>query len=166
MLVTLVIDVTSQQSVDEAKAELESKLTSLNVLINNAGISGGIPQTALSATVDIMKDLFETNLFGMIGTNLAFIDLPKKFDAPRIVNVTFDPGSLTLQSNPAYEHYKVKTGACDPSKTDLNAYTIALAYELRELPFKINAVNPEYTANDFNHYTGSKSVGEMVPRLF
>jgi NAD(P)-dependent dehydrogenase (short-subunit alcohol dehydrogenase family) len=157
---TLVIDVNSQQSVDIAKAELESKLTLLDVLINNAGISGGIPQTALSITVDIMKDVFETNLFGVIRTTLAFIDLLKKSAAPRIVNVTSDLGSLTLQSNPAYEHYEVKTGAYGPSKSALNAYTIALAYELRDLPFKVNAVNPGYTATDFNHHTGPKSVAD------
>ena len=36
----------------------------------------------------------------------------------------------------------------------LNAYTIVLAYELKDLPFKVNAIDPGYTATDFNHHSG------------
>lgn len=45
-----------------------------------------------------------------------------------------------------------------PSKAALNAFTILLAYELRDLPFKVNAIDPGYTATDFNHHSGPGTV--------
>ena len=47
-----------------------------------------------------------------------------------------------------------------PSKSALNAYTVHLAYELRDTNFKVNAVNPGYTATDFNNNTGYKTIAE------
>jgi NAD(P)-dependent dehydrogenase (short-subunit alcohol dehydrogenase family) len=40
----------------------------------------------------------------------------------------------------------------------LNAFTIVLAHELKDLNFKVNAINPGFTATDFNHHSGSKTV--------
>lgn len=36
----------------------------------------------------------------------------------------------------------------------LNAYTVALAYELREKGFKVNAVDPSQTPTDFTGHQG------------
>ena len=44
-------------------------------------------------------------------------------------------------------------------------YTIALAYELRDTPFKVNAVDPGYTATDFNQHSGPGTVEEAAARL-
>jgi NAD(P)-dependent dehydrogenase (short-subunit alcohol dehydrogenase family) len=90
------------------------------------------------------------------------LELLKKSDQPRIVNVTSDLGSLTLHNDPSWVYYAFKGAAYGPSKTALNAYTVALAYELRDTPFKVNAVNPGYTATDFNQHRGTKSVGEAA----
>src|SRR5690606_20541728 len=49
------IDVTDTASVQAACAEIGTKTAVLDVLINNAGINGGLPQTALSATIDQFK---------------------------------------------------------------------------------------------------------------
>ena len=50
-------------------------------------------------------------------------------------------------------------------KSALNAYTIVLAYELRDTPFKVNAVDPGYTATDFNHHSGPGTVPDAAARL-
>lgn len=156
----LIIDVSDQASVDHAKAELEGKLDSLDVLINNAGILGGMQQSALTVSVDTAKEVYETNVFGPMRVTQAFIELLKKSDEPRIVNVTSDLGSLTLHNDPKWAHYEVKAAAYGPSKSALNAYTVHLAYELRDTNFKVNAVNPGYTATDFNHHSGPKTIAE------
>ena len=44
-------------------------------------------------------------------------------------------------------------------------YTIALAYELRDTPFKVNVVDPGYTATDFNHHSGTGTVADAAARL-
>ncbi len=43
------IDVSDDESVKAARAEIGKKIEVLDVLINNAGISGGMPQTATPA---------------------------------------------------------------------------------------------------------------------
>ena len=74
----LVIDVANQTSIDHAKAELERKLESLDVLVNNAGILGGMMQSALTVSIDTAKEVYETNLFGPMRVTQAFIELLKK----------------------------------------------------------------------------------------
>lgn len=110
--------------------------------------------------MDTVKKVYETNLFGPMRVTQAFIGLLRQSNEPRIVNVTSDLGSLTLHNDPSYPHFNVKGGAYGPSKTALNAYTVHLAYELKDTPFKVNAVNPGYTATDFNNHSGPKTVAE------
>ena len=82
----------------------------------------------------------------------------KKSDKPRISNITSGLGSLTLHSDSNWKYYQVKAAAYGPSKTALNAYTIVLAYELKDSNFKVNVIDPGYTATDFNHHNGPGSV--------
>lgn len=161
----LKIDVSDSVSVKAARAELGKKTDVLDVLINNAGINGGMPQTALTSNVDIMRDVFNVNVFGVVRVTQAFIDLLKKSDEPRIVNVSSSQGSLTLHSDPTSKYYNNKGAIYHPSKAALNMYTIDLAYELRETPFKINAVDPGFTATDFNNHRGTGTVEEAGTRI-
>jgi NAD(P)-dependent dehydrogenase (short-subunit alcohol dehydrogenase family) len=156
----LTIDVTDPDSVKQASQELSSKITHLDVLINNAGISGDFPQDASNVTQENIRSVFETNFFSVIQTTQAFLPLLRKSDAPRIVNVSSDLGSLGSHSDPNYEHYDTKLAAYCSSKTALNAYTVMLAYELRDTNFKVNSVNPGYTKTDFNFHQGQKSIPE------
>jgi NAD(P)-dependent dehydrogenase (short-subunit alcohol dehydrogenase family) len=161
----IVIDVDNSNSIKAARETLGQKTSVLDVLINNAGISGGMSQPALGTDVGVIKQVFETNLFGVIDTTQAFIDLLRQSPEPRIVNVTSGLGSLTLHNDPNWKYYHVKGAAYGPSKAALNAYTIMLAYELRDTPFKVNAVDPGYTATDFNHHSGPGSVEDAAARL-
>ena len=159
------IDVTDTASVQAARAEIGSKTDLLDVLINNAGINGGLPQTALSATIDQFQTVFDTNLYGVVRVTQAFIDLLKKSRQPRIVNVSSSQGSLTLASDPTDAYYHHKGAVYQSSKTALNMYTIALAYELRDTLFKVNMVDPGFVATDFNNHRGFGTVEEAGTRI-
>ena len=161
----IVIDVDNLDSIKAARETLGQKINVLDVLINNAGISGDMQQTALGTDISVFKQVFETNFFGVIETTQAFIDLLKQSPEPRIVNVTSGLGSLTLHNDPSWKYYPFKTACYGPSKAALNAYTIVLAYELRDTPFKVNAVDPGYTATDFNHHSGPGTVPDAAARL-
>lgn len=152
------IDVTNPESISAAKNIVEKEHGKLDILINNAGILGTQPQTAIETPVDNIKEVFETNFFGVINVTQAFLDLLKKSDSPRISNITSGLGSLTLHSDPSWKYYQVKNAAYGPSKTALNAYTIVLAYELKDSNFKVNVIDPGYTATDFNHHSGPGSI--------
>ena len=124
------IDVTSPESISLARNIIEKEQGKLDILINNAGILGPQLQTAAETSVENIKEVFETNFFGVINVTQAFLELLKKSDSPRISNITSGLGSLTLHNDPNWKYYQVKSAAYGPSKTALNAYTIVLAHEL------------------------------------
>jgi len=77
------------------------------------------------------------------------------------VNVSSGLGSLTGQSDPTWEYYPFKS-AYFTSKTALNAYTVWLAYDLRDAPFKVNAIDPGYTATEFNNFRGPGKIEDAA----
>ena len=159
------IDVSDAGSVKDARAEIGKKTDVLDVLINNAGVSGDMPQTATGTNMSVFKEVFDTNLFGVVLVTQAFMNLLQKSPQPRIVNVTSGLGSLTLHNDPTWKYYAVKAAVYNASKAALNMYTITLAYELRDTPFKVNAVDPGYTATDFNNHSGPGTVEDAAKRV-
>ncbi|WP_130735183.1 SDR family NAD(P)-dependent oxidoreductase [Flavobacterium sp. J27] len=152
------IDVTNEETILEAKNIIENEQGKLDVLINNAGISKGFPESVLTTEIGDIQEVFDTNYFGTIRVTQIFMDLLRKSEAPRISNITSGLGSLNLHSNPNWKYYNVKLASYVPSKALVNTYTILLAYELKDLPFKVNAIDPGYTATDFNNYSGPGTV--------
>ena len=156
------LNVTDQGSVSAARATIGKKTEVLDVLINNAGISGGFPQSALNATIDQFKTVYETNVFGVVSVTQAFIDLLKRSPEPRIVNVSSAMGSLSLAADLSNSN---KMAVYQSSKSALNMYTINLAYDLRDTPFKVNMVCPGYTKTDFTGHQGTSTVQEAGQRI-
>jgi NAD(P)-dependent dehydrogenase (short-subunit alcohol dehydrogenase family) len=152
------IDVTNFDSILAAKKIVEMEQGKLDILINNAGILGTNPQEASNTSIEDIQKVFDTNFFGVISVTQAFLELLKKSESPRISNITSGLGSLTLHSDPNWKYYDIKTASYGTSKAALNAYSIVLAYELKELPFKVNVIDPGYTATDFNHHSGPGTV--------
>ena len=153
------IDVTNINSIKQAKRELETKIEALDILINNAGIAGEQPQTPSLIEIENLREIFETNFFGVLQTTQQFIPLLKKSKEPQIINVSSSLGSLTLHSSP--ESNPASWGAYDAygcSKTALNAFTVMLAYEFKGTNFKINSIAPGYTATDLNQNKGTQTV--------
>jgi NAD(P)-dependent dehydrogenase (short-subunit alcohol dehydrogenase family) len=154
-ITAIAIDVTNEDSIALAFSIIEKEQGQLDILINNAGISGIVPQNAMETPVENYREVFNVNLYGTIRVTQAFIGLLKKSVAPRIVNVSTSVGSLSLQSNPAWPAYNYgKYAVYAASKAAMNMYTVHLAYELRDTAFKINAVCPGYTKTNFTNYNG------------
>lgn len=170
------IDVTDEQSVLHARTELVKNISTLDILINNAGISGVkvdqegnfTPEswTAEKATIDTFKEVYATNLYGVVRVTQVLLDLLKKSPEPRIVMVSSSVGSLTQQSNPQWPMYDTaKYAVYASSKSAMNMYTVHLAYELRDTPFRINMVDPGYTKTDFNYNMGFTAVETAAERI-
>jgi NAD(P)-dependent dehydrogenase (short-subunit alcohol dehydrogenase family) len=152
------IDVCDRNSIEAAKESLTSKISSLDLLINNAGIAGKVPQNASDTSSEEIRRVFDTNFFGTIDVTQAFLGLLGKAETPVIVNLSSGLASLTLHGDPEWMFYPYKGATYGPSKTAQNAYTVALAYEMRDKGFKINAVDPGFTATDFNQHRGQGTV--------
>ena len=159
------LDISDDESVKNARAEIGKKTKALDILINNAGIYGGYPQSALDSTIDQFKKAYDANVYGVVRVTQAFIDLLEKSAEPRIVNVSSSQGSITLHSDPSYKYYDYKGAVYLSSKSAMNMYTVVLAYELRDSNFKINAVCPGYTKTDFNGHRGPGSVEDAGKRI-
>lgn len=127
-------------------------------MINNAGISKGFPESVLTTSTKDIQEVFDTNYFGTINVTQTFMELLNNSDSPRISNISSGLGSLNLHSDPTWKYYNVKLASYFPSKALVNTYTILLAYELKDTPFKVNAIDPGYTATDFNHHSGPGTV--------
>ncbi|NSL86176.1 SDR family oxidoreductase [Chitinophaga sp. Mgbs1] len=159
------LDITDDASVIKARKEIGKKTNVLDILINNAGMYGGYPQTALDATIDQFKATYDANVYGAVRVVQAFIDLLRNSPAPRIVNVSSSQGSITLHSDPTYKYYDYKGVVYLSSKSALNMYTVVLAYELKNTGFKVNAVCPGYTKTDFNGHRGTGTVKAAGKRI-
>ena len=154
----LVIDVTSDESVTAAAETLSKKISALDVLINNAGIvaSGWAP--VLQEKVSQVQETYSVNVFGVIRTTTAFIDLLKKSKSARIVNVSSGLGSLTLASDKNDPYYNYTTLGYHSSKSALNMITISYAKALAEFGIKVNSADPGYTATDLNANSGPQTI--------
>ena len=158
----LLFDVRDEASLKIAVQALEARSGKLDLLVNNAGIVGEMPQQASAVSLDAMRTVYETNFFGVVQVTQHFLPLLKKAPQPRIVNVSSDLASLTLHHDPSWQFYELKLAAYATSKTALNAYTVMLAYELKDTAFKVNAVNPGFTATDMNDNAGDLTVEQAA----
>ena len=158
------IDISDPESIIAARVAIGKTTKFLDVLINNAGITGPWPQTT-NANISVFKEVYETNFFGAILVIQTFLDLLEQSTEPRIVNVTSSLGSLTLHNDPSWKFYEAKGAVYNSSKTALNMYTVHLAYDLRKTRFKVNLVDPGYVATDMNNYMGTDPVELAAARV-
>lgn len=153
----LLLDVTDDSSVGAAAREVESGIGRLDILVNNAALKLEVaPSPPSQCSLTMVRETFETNVFGSIRVLLAMLPLLRRSDAPRIVNVSSGLGSLTLATTEGTKHSERPLLSYNPSKAALNSITVQFANELRGTPFKVNAADPGYTNTDM---TGSGDRG-------
>jgi NAD(P)-dependent dehydrogenase (short-subunit alcohol dehydrogenase family) len=150
------LDVTNQNSIAAAVDRLREDLGALDVLVNNAGIAGGQLRPG-EATIEDLRHVFETNVFGAAAAMDAFTPLLEASDSPVVVNVSSAVGSLTLNTAPDSRWTML---AYPMSKAALNMLTIQYA---RAFPrWRVNATTPGLTATDF---TGPRDGKPTVEEL-
>jgi len=153
------LDVSSDASVRAAAAWIEREYGRLDILLNNAGIARGNPPS--QTDLDLMREVYEVNVFGVIRVTNAMLPLLRRAPAARIVNVSSEVGSITSMTDPASPLAQMPAGLAYPSsKAALNMITAMYAKELRDTPIKVNAANPGYTKTDLNRNSGLRSATE------
>ena len=155
---TVVIDIADINSVRQARQQLETQISSLDILINNAGISGDQPQDFSTGGMENLRKVFDVNFFGTIQTTQEFLPLLRKSTEPSIINVSSEVGSISLRTEAGRNTNRDKYNAYGSSKTALNAFTVMLANELHDAGIRVNSVTPGYTATDLNQFQGVKTV--------
>jgi NAD(P)-dependent dehydrogenase (short-subunit alcohol dehydrogenase family) len=163
------IDVTDDASVSAAAKTIGAD-GGLDVLVNNAGIEmraeGNVVPGAAEITADVMRSLFETNVFGVVRVTHAFLPLLQRSAAPVVVNVSSGLASMTRATTPGAPGYAYPGVAYPASKVAVNMITVQYAKAFPEM--RINAVEPGFTATDLNQHTGAQTVeagAEIIIRM-
>jgi len=150
----LEFDITKTSDYQAAYDYFDSKHGRLDILVNNAGIAGGTfpgegpEHRAGDVPLDLLRRVFDTNFFAQVALTKTLLPLIRKSAAGRIVNLSSILGSLNLQADPKSPIYGAKSFAYDASKTALNAFTVHLAYELRDTNIKVNSAHPGWVKTD------------------
>ena len=136
----LALDVSDDDSVDGCFREVDERYGRLDVLVNNAAINYDTWQRGVDADLAVVRETFETNLFGAWRCCRRAIPRMQRNGWGRIVNVSSEGGSLASMGG--------GTPAYSTSKAALNALTRVLAGELRGTGILVNAVCPGWIATD------------------
>ncbi len=142
----LQLDATNQASVTAAAERIRKELGRLDVLVNNAAISNtaapdapfeqimkaGAPSVA---SLDEVRAVFETNVFGVIAVTQAMLPLLREAPSGRIVNVSSTVGSLTEMSKPTNPWRMANSSGRDLLRGIVGFELLA---EKIELKFKLN----------------------------
>ncbi len=150
------LDVTDDASAAEAARLVQQEAGRLDVLVNNAAITGGPQQLPTTVDLAMMREVLETNVLGVIRVTNAVLPLLRRSPAPRIVNMSSSVGSLTLQTSPDAETGPIAV-AYSASKTYLNGVTVQYAKELHGTGVLVNAACPGFVATDLNGFRGTRS---------
>jgi NAD(P)-dependent dehydrogenase (short-subunit alcohol dehydrogenase family) len=152
------LDVTDEKSVARAAEWVEAEFGRLDILVNNAGIARGDGSGAPSqTTLATMREVYETNVFGVVAVTNAMLPLLRRAPAARIVNVSSEVGSIASMTDPDGPMAGMASVPYPSSKTALNMVTAMYAKELRDTPIKVNAANPGYCATDLNGHSGFRT---------
>ncbi|MGV9805158.1 SDR family oxidoreductase [Micromonospora chersina] len=155
------LEVTDAASIAAVADLVEREYGHLDVLVNNAGIiradGAGLPS---QTTLDTLREVYETNVFGVVAVTNALLPLLRRAPAARIVNVSSEVGSIAVMTDPDGALFPLTSIPYPSSKTALNMITAMYAKELRDTPIKVNAANPGYCATDLNHHSGFRTPEE------
>jgi len=164
------LDVTDEASIQVAAHRVRDEFGRLDVLVNNAGISNVAPpgtpfeeiiqsNSLLTASLDDVRRVWETNVFGVIAVTQAMLPLLREAPAACIVGIGSDGGSLSLNSDPSNPH-RAMFGNYSASKAAMHAVMLSFALALESSGIKVNIATPGFTATDLNGFNGTNTVEE------
>ena len=164
------LDVTDAESVAAAADRIASEAGSLHLLINNAAVSTPARLSDMSADArrDVLRasaisladlrEIWETNVFAVVGVTQAMLPLLRKSPGARIVMVGSGLGSLTANSDPDYPFRGIFTPGYAGSKAALNVIALAFAIELEKEGIHVNIVSPGFTSTNINSHQGTETI--------
>lgn len=131
------VDVTDEQAVLAAVEDILRQEGNIDILVNCAGfgISGAVEFTELR---DAKRQL-DVNFFGVVNTVKAVLPSMRQTGRGRIVNVSSVAAPVPIPFQTFYS----------ASKAAINAYTMALANEVRPYGVTVTAVQPGDIATGF-----------------
>lgn len=163
------LDVTNRASISAAADRVQRELGRLDVLINNAAIAVARKVEGMSTaeaigravasviSLDDVRTIWETNVFGVLATTQAFVPLLRS-SSGSIIMVGSGAGSLTINADPKSPFRPGFTPGYAASKAAMHAIAVAFAAELEPQGVKVNVVSPGYTKTALTENQGTDTV--------
>lgn len=146
----LPLDVTDAESIRSAV----DAAGPIDALVNNAGI--GMLNAVEGTPMKMIREIFETNTFGVIAMTRAVVPQFRERRSGVIVNVT---SSVTLKSLPLVSVYTA-------SKAAVNAFTESLALELEQFNVRVRVVLPGRSPETRFAENGRESQRFVIPEAY
>ena len=136
------MDVTDHSMIEDLAEVLSG--TAIDIIINNAGISGGGSRTQRFGNLDYgpFRSVMETNVSGPLKITEAFLDHVKASEQKKIITVTSSQGSIGSVNRPGLYYYR-------SSKSAVNMIMANIAKQLKAQGVIIGLVAPGATDTDF-----------------
>ena len=143
-------DVTDEQQAQAAVRQILEHEERIDLLVNCAGfgISGAVEFTEPADA----KRQMDVNFFGMVNMNRAVLGTMRAQGSGRIVNISSVAAPVAI---PFQTYYSA-------SKAAINAYTAALANEIRPYGVTVCAIQPGDIATGFTAARKKSAVGDEV----
>ena len=143
-------DITDQDMVDAAVAEVMEREDHIDVLINNAGfgVSGAVEFTPPKDA----RHQFDVNFFGMVNMNHAVLPIMRERGRGRIVSLSSVAGPIPI---PFQAYYSA-------TKAAINAYSLALANEVKPFGIEVCTVQPGDISSGFTAAREKLHLGDDV----
>ena len=136
------LDVRDRDSVEEAIASIYERAGRIDVLVNNAGT--GLISAAEETTTDEARDLFETNVFGLMRVTQAVLPAMRKQHSGRIINISSVLGFLPAPFMSTYAS----------TKHAVEGYSESLDHEVRNFGVRVIVVEPATTRTNLGRHNG------------
>jgi NAD(P)-dependent dehydrogenase (short-subunit alcohol dehydrogenase family) len=158
------VDVTDDETITRAAAEVESRHGRLDILVNNAAV-GYVKGTLREQ----MRLSFDTNATSALILGSAFAPLLQKSNDARIINISSGMGSITRRLDALSPMYKVQATTYRVSKAALNMITACQVAEYGDQGVRVFAYDPGFTVSNLSENNkeekGARKVEDSVRPL-
>ncbi|WP_440074234.1 SDR family oxidoreductase [Streptosporangium sp. OZ121] len=151
------LDVTDAAGIQAAADRLEKEYGTLDILVNNAGILSPDKGLPSAMPMEVVRRVFETNVFGVIAVTNAMLPMLRRSSAGRIVNVSSELASMTNAMIRESHVWQLNDMPYNSSKAALNMVTVSYAKELWDTGIKVNAGDPGWCATDIHNGVGPRT---------
>lgn len=152
-------DVSCQDEVRRLFAAVDDHFGRLDVLVNNAGVVGGVKDACEVAAAEL-ESIFATNVFSQFYCSAEAIRrMARSRGGAGGVIVNMSSVSARLGGLPREAHYAATKGATD-------SYTIALAREVGSDGIRVNAIRPGVIETSIHEiHGGAETMRQVAPTI-
>jgi NAD(P)-dependent dehydrogenase (short-subunit alcohol dehydrogenase family) len=131
------LDVTKDESVNNAKDSILRETGRIDILVNNAGY--GLVGAFEDSSIEEVKNQYETNFFGVIRTTQSVLPTMRKQKSGIIVNISSGVGRFGFPTGSAYAS----------TKFALEGLSESMRYELEPFGIRVVIIEPGVIITNF-----------------